>query len=67
MLACFGPRLGGESIPFGRHARVPDFPDPPVCPPRVEGACVADRRRPLPSSPLRQGANSLDLRPPVLS
>ena len=48
MLASSGSELGGESIPFGREARVTDFPDPPVCPPRVEGAYVADRRRPLP-------------------
>jgi len=50
MLAWPCPELGGESNPFGRQSRVTDFPDPPVCPPRVEGACVSYRPRPL-SSP----------------
>jgi hypothetical protein len=48
MLASLCLKLGGKSNPFGREARVTDFPDPPVCPPRVEGAFVADCRRPLP-------------------
>jgi hypothetical protein len=48
VLAFVSSEFGGESNPFGREARVTDFPDPPVCPPRVEGAYVADRRRPLP-------------------
>ena len=48
VLASASSELGGESNPFGREARVADFPDPPVCPPRVEGAHVVDRRRPLP-------------------
>jgi hypothetical protein len=47
MLAWLRSEIGGESNPFGQTARETDFPDPPVCPPRVEG--VANHRRPLPS------------------
>ena len=53
MLPSGRSEIGGESNPFGRKARVPDLPDPPVCPPRVEGACVGDRPRPLPARRVR--------------
>jgi len=66
MLPCPGPKFGGESNPFGRHARVTDFPDPPVCPPRVEGAYVADRRRPLPSPLFPHDMGASSQRPRVL-
>jgi len=66
MLACGCSEIGGESNPFGRTARVPDFPDPPVRPPRVEGAYVADRRRPLPARRNRPPRICVPHRMPVI-
>jgi hypothetical protein len=60
MLASVCSELGGASNPSGCETHVADFPDPPVCPPRVEGAYVANRRRLLPFAPAAVDVGSIE-------